>query len=137
MLVLQNGALRVDVLDPAADAARQGPRFCWGGYVWQVHDVTAGALLSGPEWPKEKPSAFNGQGLPESFRHRTLAGKSLTWHGDTGVALGAGDLFVESDGRTVAIGTPCRWQVTRLANRLVFVTRHEAAGFVYELIRVL
>lgn len=136
MLSLANAVLRVDVLDPVADAARLGPRFCWGGYLWQVHDTKAGPLLSGPEWPSLTPAPFNGQGLPESFRHRTLEGRPLTWRGDRGVALGAGELALAADG-TVTLETPCKWEIVRHVDRLVFTTQHAAARFRYELTRMI
>src|SRR6187549_2174877 len=97
MLMLQNRELRINVLEPARDSARLGPRFCWGGYIWQVHDAVAGPIFTGPEWPESAPSPFNGQGLPESFRHRTLEGRPLTWRGDEGVAVGAGTLRRDRD----------------------------------------
>ena len=128
MLTLQNRDLRIDILDPVRDAARLGPRFCWGGYIWQVHDATAGPLLTGPEWPEPAPSAFNGQGLPESFRHRTLEGRPLTWRGDAGVALGAGELRRNRDDQ-VHIVAPCNWNVTAAAGRIEFSAQHAAAGF--------
>ncbi len=134
MLQLANSALRIDVLDPVADAARLGPRFCWGGYIWQVHDPKLGPLLTGPEWPAPAPSAFNGQGLPESFRHRTLEGCPLTWRGERGVALGAGELALGADGAPRVIA-PCAWEIATHPDRLVFTTRHAAAGFRYELTR--
>lgn len=137
MLSLQNSTLRVDLLDPVADAAKQGARFCWGGYIWQVHEAKLGALLSGPEWPAPDPSPFNGQGLPESFRHRTMDGKPLTWHGDRGVALGAGELDAGSTARGGAVAKPCAWQIAPSANAVVFATHHEVAGFAYELTRTI
>ena len=88
MLQLSNGELRVDLLDPVADAARQGVRYCWGGYIWQVREACGEPLLTGPEWPNATPSAFNGQGLPESFRHTRFEGRPLTWNGDHGLAVG-------------------------------------------------
>src|SRR6476661_8464504 len=117
MFELSNRALRVEVLDPVADSARLGPRYAWGGYVWQVHDRVAGPLLSGPEWPDTAPSAFNGQGLPESFRHRTLEGKPLTWRGEAGVALGAGELRADAFGNATVI-TPCEWSHETSPERL-------------------
>lgn len=74
MLHLRHGSLRVDLLDPTSEASRLGPRFCAGGYVWQVHDDTVGPLLSGPEGPEPEPDPFNGHGLPESFRDRSRSG---------------------------------------------------------------
>lgn len=134
MLHLANSALRIDILEPVADAARLGPRFCWGGYIWQVHDPIAGPLLTGPEWPEPEPNAYNGQGLPESFRHRTLEGRPLTWRGERGVAIGVGQLALGADG-TPAVVSPCAWTISAHADRIIFDTRHEAAGFRYELMR--
>lgn len=137
MFALQNRELRVEVLDPAdpADAARQGARYCWGGYIWQVHDARFGPLLRGPEWPDPAPRAFNGQGLPESFRHRTRDGAPLTWQGNRGVALGAGALSADAAG-SVTLDTPCGWTLTSGSDdALVFHTRQAAAGFSYELER--
>lgn len=133
MLEISHGQLRVEFLDPATDFARLGPRFAWGGFIWQVHDRTAGPLLTGPEWPAPAPLPFNGQGLPESFRHRTRSGRPLTWQGDRGVALGAGELAV-IDGDARVIG-PCDWTVTRHDCGIRFATRHAAAGCDYELQR--
>jgi len=134
MLTLANYHLRVELLDPVADRARLGPRFCWGGFIWQAHDLRHGPLLAGPEWPAPNPSAWNAQGLPESFRHRTREGQPLTWNGDRGVALGAGELATSSAGEVEVI-TPCVWKITPHADRVDFHTRQQAAGFDYELER--
>ncbi len=134
MLRLENRELRVDLLDPAADAARQGWRYCWGGYVWQVHDRAAGPLLAGPEWPGPAPSAFNGQGLPESFRHQTRDGQPFTWDGAAGLAVGAGSLARDEQGRPVLVA-PGDWTVTPFADHLVFQARPEGAGISCELTR--
>lgn len=134
MFQLNNRELRIDILDPVNDAARLGPRFCWGGYIWQVHDAKLGPLVSGPEFPKIDPTPFNGQGLPESFRHRTLEGKPLTWRGDHGVALGAGELRCDRDDRVTLI-SPCHWDVAQHSDRIEFTTRHTAAGFDYGMSR--
>lgn len=134
MLTLQNRELRVELLDPAFDRARLGPRFCWGGYIWQVHDAKFGPLVSGPEFPKTDPTPFNGQGLPESFRHRTRNGTPLTWSGNTGIAIGAGILTL-GENNAVTLTEPCRWIVTPSSNDVIFQTRQAAAGFSYELTR--
>ncbi|MCI0693425.1 hypothetical protein L0337_15645 [candidate division KSB1 bacterium] len=68
MLYLHNHDLTVAVLDPVADRDRLGPRYCTGGYIYQVEDAVHGALFSGPEFPAERPLAANGQGLPEVFQ---------------------------------------------------------------------
>jgi hypothetical protein len=134
MLTLANNHLRVDLLEPIADRARLGPRFCWGGFIWQVNDSRLGPLLSGPEWPSPTPSAWNGQGLPESFRHRTRTGTPLTWNADRGVALGAGELALNAAGEPEVVN-PCTWQINSQPSQINFHTRQQAAGFDYELIR--
>ena len=134
MIELANADLRLELLDPEADRDRLGPRFCGGGFIWQVRNHHGNPLLSGPEWPNPAPSAFNGQGLPESFRHRTLDGRPLTWRGDVGVALGAGELRVTPEGN-VQLVTPCRWEITRAPDAIAFTTNHDAAGFHYSVVR--
>lgn len=134
MLHLANAHLRLDVLDPITDVARQGLRYCWGGYIWQIHDATTGPLLSGPEYPKPDPSAFNGQGLPESFRHTSRDGIPLTWNDREGLAVGAGRLMPDEKGNA-ALAAPCTWAVTPSSDRVVFQTRQAVAGLSYELSR--
>ncbi|NUM68479.1 hypothetical protein HUU39_24940 [candidate division KSB1 bacterium] len=68
MYVLQNAQLSAHILDPIADQARLGPRYCVGGYIYQVRDAAGRPLLSGPEFPAEFPAVINGQGLPEVFQ---------------------------------------------------------------------
>lgn len=134
MLPLENPHLRIELLDPVADANRQGARYCWGGYIWQVHDARLGPLLAGPEFPRPDPTAFNGQGLPESFRHRTRDGRPLTWQGCEGLAIGAGRLRMDDQG-SVSVAEPCAWTTTRRPDALIFQTRQAVAGFSYELSR--
>jgi hypothetical protein len=136
MLHLTNAELTVDLLDPAADHARFGPRFCWGGYVWQVHDRQVGTLLTGPEWPKADPIPHNGQGLPESFRHSTTEGQPLLWDGATGLAPGAGILGRDAKGNVV-VTTPCTWQVDLRAGRAVFRTTQASRHWAYDLERTI
>lgn len=136
MLHLANSSLTVDLLDPATDAARLGPRFCWGGYIWQVHDHQVGPLLTGPEWPHPTPSPFNGQGLPESFRHSTTTGTPLLWDGELGLAPGGGALRRDAqDGITVE--TPSPWQHDETATQAVFRTRQTVGRWSYGLERII
>ncbi|MBI5691323.1 MAG: hypothetical protein HZC55_14660 [Verrucomicrobia bacterium] len=136
MLILGNAELRLELLDPAdpPDQARQGARYCWGGYLWQVHDLRLGPLVAGPEFPHPTPTPFNGQGLPESFRHRTRDGRPLTWRGREGLGLGAGRLTADEKGE-VSLTEPCTWHVTRGPGHLSFQTRQAGAGFSCELSR--
>jgi hypothetical protein len=66
MYSLRNQYLDVSVLDPLADRARFGTRYCTGGYIFQVSDASRGALLSGPTYP-ESFNSFDGQGIPDAF----------------------------------------------------------------------
>ncbi len=135
MFEIANDSLRVDVLDPAADRARLGARYGWGGYIWQVHDRMAGPLFSGPEWPETAPLPFNGQGLPESFRHRTRDGRPLTWQDDRGVALGIGELAAMADDTVVV--APCAWHITPFGCGIRFRTHQQVADIDYQLERTL
>lgn len=134
MLSIAHEDLTVELLDPIADSARLGPRYAWGGYIWQVHDRHAGPLLTGPEWPVSTPIPFNGQGLPESFRHRTRTGQPLTWNGTRGLAIGAGEI-VEQAGE-LRVVAPCAWTVAASAAEARWTTRHTLLGFDYELVRI-
>ncbi len=136
MLTLANAELTVDLIDPAAEQARLGPRYCWGGYIWQVTDRSIGTLLTGPEWPEVNPLPHNGQGLPESFRHSTTTGEPLLWDGATGLAPGSGALGRNAAG-DIVVTTPCVWQVDRQADRAVFRTEQTAGRWSYALERTI
>jgi hypothetical protein len=77
----------VEVLDPVADVARLGSRYCTGGYIWQVSDAEKGRLLTGPEWPRE-PNTFDGQGMPDMF-FRALGAEDAPVGGEVG-CIGVG-----------------------------------------------
>lgn len=138
MLTLANAQLRLDLLDPGdpLDHARQGARYCWGGYIWQIQDRRLGPLVAGPEFPHPTPSAFNGQGLPESFRHRTRDGRPLTWRGAEGLAIGAG-LLAAAEGNEFRLTRPDAWTVGHGTDGLRFHTHQAGAGFACELTRVI
>jgi hypothetical protein len=136
MLMLIHGDLRVDLLDPTAELAKLGPRFCWGGYIWQVHDNRAGTLLTGPEWPAENPLAHNGQGLPESFRHSTTGGEPLLWDGDIGLAPGAGALGRDGSG-AIIVTEPCNWIIEAGRDRAVFRTSQKVGKWSYAIERTI
>lgn len=136
ILTLSNADLSVDLLNPAADLWQVGPRFCSGGYIWQVHDKAVGTLLTGPEWPDANPQPHNGQGLPESFRHSTTTGEPLLWDGAVGLAPGAGALGRDESG-AIVITEPCVWNVDPSTDRVVFRTAQAVRGWSYELERTI
>lgn len=136
MLALSNHELTAQVLDPAdpIDRLRQGSRYCWGGYVWQVVDSKVGPLLAGPEWPEAAPRAFNGQGLPESFRHAEFGtGKPLILENGRGFIIGVGD--VEPGVKEPVVTQPCAWTITRGTDSLEFCTSHAGHGYACQLTR--
>jgi hypothetical protein len=69
MLFLENGCLKVSVLDPVADRSRLGTRYCTAGFVFQIEDLERGAkpapLLSGPTYPDSYNLRYNRH--PKSF----------------------------------------------------------------------
>ncbi|WP_020559575.1 hypothetical protein [Thiofilum flexile] len=71
MYQLTNHELTVDILDPMADQARFGVRYCTGGYIYQVTDDQKGALLTGPTYP-DSFNWFDGQGIPDAFNWSPL-----------------------------------------------------------------
>lgn len=136
MLTLANDSLRVELIDPAdaADRTRLGTRYCWGGYVWQVHD-SAGPLLAGPEWPVDRPTAFNGQGLPESFRHAEFGtGRPVILQDRRGFIIGIGDVAPNMAGE-LAVTTPCTWSLTTAADAIEFCTAQSGNGHACQLTR--
>jgi len=135
MLQVANSELRVDILDPTRDADLLGPRFCAGAFVWQVHDLEKGPMLSGPEGPEPKPDPFNGHGLPEACRDRSRSGHQWLWQGDEGFAPGVGTLGRNENG--VIITQPATWHLDIGPTRAEFRSRHQAAGYDAELVRIL
>ncbi len=136
-LQLQAGGLTADLLDPSApaDQARLGTRYCWGGYIWQVRDEQAGDLLTGPEWPEPQPLAFNGQGLPESFRHAEFdTGRPLILENNRGFIIGIGDVAPNPAGE-LAVAQPCPWTMTRSTGALEFCTEQAGNGYACQLTR--
>ena len=124
MIRLANSALTVDLLDPAdpAEHARQGARYCWGGYIWQVRDARLGPLLAGPQWPKPDPTSHNGQGLPESFRHADFhTQRPLMLRDGRGWIIGIGEV-VRSANAKFTVTKPCAWHLTSTAQALEFCT---------------
>lgn len=134
MFSIENDHLVVDLLNPATDHERLGTRYCHGGYIWQVRSRLTGPLFTGPQWPSATPTTFNGQGLPESFRHHSRSGQPLTWKGNRGVALGIGELARNASGE-IELVSPCTWSVTHGTGRMDFHTVHSAADFHYDLVR--
>ncbi len=137
MFSLTSETLRADILDPreAADRARLGTRYCWGGYIWQVRDHQAGPLLTGPEWPLEAPLPFNGQGLPESFRHAVFGtNQPLILEDRRGFIIGIGEVAPNPEGE-LTVTHPCVWTITPAQDAVEFHTTQSGNGYACRLTR--
>lgn len=87
-LTLSNSELKIFLLDPVLDQARLGSRFCSGGYIYQIQDQRLGNLLSGPSFPADTPSTFDGQGMPEVFE--IALGQNQVEVGEEVLVIGTG-----------------------------------------------
>lgn len=126
MFYLRNQHLTVSILDPIADQARLGPRFCTGGYIYQIADAIHGPLFSGPEFPTEQPAVFNGQGLPEVFQFTLYEDEREVEEEKLIIGVGVVDkrepqlpynLFTNSQTKVF-----CEWQVRQNENSICMET---------------
>lgn len=139
MYFLKNAELTVSILDPLADAARLGSRYCTGGYIWQVSDAQLGELLAGPEYPRE-PNTFDGQGAPDMF-HRALGAEEAPVGGEVG-CIGVGRVRRTSPIEPFDVRyNPeviefVRWKVTAGPEQIGMQTEHAFKSWAYRLERV-
>ena len=135
MLTLDTEELTLEFLDPAADLERLGPRYCWGGYLWQVRDAEGRPWLSGPQFPLPEPIPFHGQGMPEVFRFwDKFTSQLLNIRDGWGVIIGVGEVR-DMRGQEPVLGELCAWEPTMHDNALVMTTKQGAAGWAYALDR--
>jgi hypothetical protein len=129
MLFLENPRLKVHVLDPVADRARLGTRYCTAGFVFQVEDLErdSAALLSGPTYP-DTYNVFDGQGIPDAFQPALGADRG-------GTALGIGVGLVDTKAGMVLEFAP--WHLERREGVLAFSTRQSHEDWAFDLHRTL
>ncbi|MFW5686329.1 MAG: hypothetical protein ACOC0O_06720 [Spirochaetota bacterium] len=128
MFTLENDALSVSVLDPVADCGRMGPRYCTGGYVFQIHSG-GDPLLSGPTYPDDF-NWFDGQGIPDSFAHAPLRNPEAP--GPLALIPGIG----VCDTAEPRIVEHCEWEIERSDLRLRLSTEHDWKGYALTVERV-
>jgi hypothetical protein len=139
MYTLSNTDLTVSILDPIADRAREGSRYCTGGYIWQVTDAQKGELLSGPEYPKE-PNTFDGQGMPDMFI-RALGAEDTPVGGEVG-CIGVGRVLrtspVEPFGvfHNRQVSEFVHWEVSPSPDSMTMRTAHAFREWAYRLERL-
>ncbi len=113
MFQLGNDELSLTLLDPVEDEDRLGTRYVSGCYVYQIEDARLGPLFSGPAYPHDPPPVFDGQGIPEAFRHTVdpVDGRRLV----LGNSIIADD---GSGGREKEVVERCRWRTDQEEVRL-------------------
>jgi hypothetical protein len=104
MYTLQNEQLAVAILDPVADQARFGTRYCTGGYIFQVTDPRHGELLTGPTYP-ESFNWFDGQGIPDAFNLSPL--RSLAAPAERALIIGIGQCDLQAN----TVLEFCSWEI--------------------------
>lgn len=113
MFTLGNDDLTLTLLDPVDDEDRLGTRYVSGCYVYQIEDAKLGHLFSGPVYPDDPPPVFDGQGIPEAFRH--------TVDPVDGRAIVFGNSIIADDGtrgRVKQVLERCRWRIDQEEVRL-------------------
>jgi hypothetical protein len=131
MFILVNDQLTVEILDPIADQARLGARYCTGGYIFQITDHRLGPLLSGPTYP-ESFNVFDGQGIPDAFNLSPL--RSIGENSEAlVVGVGICDLSVSDMRRSVT--SFCAWECAVDARRATMVTQQVYHDWSLELTR--
>jgi len=127
MIHLTNDELDVEILDPVADRARFGVRYCTGGYVFQVTDSRYGPLLTGPTYP-ESFNWFDGQGIPDAFNLGPLP-SSHTLHEALVIGIGLCDTKARKVVRF------CDWRVALGQRNAEFATTHDYEDYALSLVR--
>jgi hypothetical protein len=128
VLALKSDTLQVCVLDPAADRACFGTRYCTGGYIFQVLDLHHGEVLSGPTYP-DSFNWFDGQGIPDAFNLSPLRDPASTEAEALVIGVGRCDLQANQ------VREFCVWEVERQPEALTMRTRQEHSPFALELER--
>ena len=131
MYSLTNDFLSVEILDPVADQARMGARYCTGGYIFQVRDHTLGDLLSGPTYP-DAFNTFDGQGIPDAFNLNPMraVGKDTE-----ALVIGVGICELKTNYAENAVKTFCEWQVKPEANSIAMTTMQAYGDWAFSLAR--
>ena len=122
MYTLSNDQLTVSILDPLADQARFGVRYCTSGYIFQISDTRLGDLMSGPTYP-DSFNWFDGQGIPDAFNLHPLRDPK----GKDSLALILGIGLCNLAERTVT--DFCVWEVEQSADAIRMTTRHNWQGY--------
>jgi hypothetical protein len=127
VIAIGNGELHVELLDPQADRACFGTRYCTGGYIFQINDARHGPLLSGPTYP-DSFNWFDGQGIPDAFNLSPLHAGATA-----GDALIIGIGVCNPPQRSVR--SFCDWTVEQAEQRVTFATEQRHDSYALKLTR--
>ncbi len=139
MYQLESVALSVSILDPVADQARLGSRYCAGGYIYQVTDADRGELFTGPQYPDPNPDVFDGQGAPDMF-YTPLGAEEAKVGDDVGV-IGVGRVRRTSPiepfyvRHNPEVSEHLTWQVQAATSTITMRTAQTFRNWAYELTR--
>ena len=128
MYTLTSESLEVSILDPVADQERFGPRYCTGGYIFQIVDSHHGALLAGPTYP-DSFNWFDGQGIPDAFNLSPLHDPAAP--GPTALIVGVGVCDIQRN----QVAEFCRWEVRQQPAELSMRTSQTFQRFALDLER--
>lgn len=136
MNIFYRDGFELQFLDPLRDRDLLGDRFCWGASLWQLKDEAGRNLLSGPEYPHEKPDPFNNQGLPEVFRSRDkMSGELLNFDDQgRGLVIGVGRVRIDKEG-VISVNRPCSWEISEEGSDLIWRTEDSLGELGYTLER--
>ena len=126
MLSIANAELTVSILDPVADQAKLGHRYCTGGEIFQIADSRWGNLLSGPTAPHDY-NTYDAQGIPDVFLDH-LAGPEGEPH-ELGIGIG----LIHRESRNVT--EFCNWTLAATPTSLRLTTSHDWHGWALTLER--
>jgi hypothetical protein len=128
MYTLKNEKLNVTILDPVADQARLGTRYCTGGYIFMISDEPHGNLLSGPTYPADF-NTFDGQGIPDAFNLSPLRAPGTEDALALILGIGVCDL---AENR---VEEWCAWQVDAQPTVIKMTTQHAFRGYAVDIER--
>ena len=139
MICLENPILRVSILHPDDDRRLLGPRYCTGGYIYQIEHARHGPLLSGPEFPSPSPDVINGQGAPDVFQntlfeksdeipsHKLIIGVGLV---ENSMRLKQADSHFQAK-----VETACKWNIRHDSSSFTAATSQEYGEYMLSLTR--
>lgn len=128
MLKLKNEQLEVEILHPIDNQQHFGVRYCTGGYIFQIHDVLQGPLMSGPTYP-DSFNWFDGQGIPDAFNLSPLCQPNGNDELVEIIGVGRCDLMNKK------VIKFCDWEIEHSVDSITMITLQQFEKFKFNLER--